>query len=666
MANSIYNFLPLDVGSQEIRLISIDATTNEVPVSCRLEKADLADSPRYLALSYVWGDPKKHTTIVLNGVQTRVTENLEGALRQLCSFGNDQRFWVDALCINQQDYVERAAQVPLMGQIYSQAEKVVSWLTPDGRGSLEALIALTRESSTEQSEGNVCRHSTDKETGGGPPLPGSLPRDLRAASARLHLGQNDYWQRIWIVQEMILAREIVLLYERNLLPFDALDSVWPRNVPGVGSQRIIPPNSRTIFLMKVPVHLNNMIRHIRLSKSRPYSSGPGIIDLLNQFRGWKATDPRDKIWGLVGFCPEGLETTTVDYSEANGATKVYRSFAKAWIQRHKSLRILQSAGLCFPENPESPRESPLCNLHSMQLPSWAPDWANDNKDYILLDPEGSLHRASGESAAETTFSPCGRVLHATGFRFGSVFDVCSPRSNRQGTTALDHLNHFIEYALCHNHWQAPTISTKEMPRLQILLRTLLVDRTPDDNTRLGADCARTFKLALAFVKSCAKMNLAYVQDDGRKTLLAPLGLAALPYFKNAEQLLGTETLQSYRELAKLMLFGAEGAPWAITPAPDEESDPSSDYWAFFEAAYRLFIGRTLFVTQDGYLGAGLSGIQEGDVVAILFGCNCPVVLRKVGDHHVLVGECFIQGLMDGEAMAIIEHNREKIETFIIH
>jgi hypothetical protein len=59
----------------------------------------------------------------------------------------------------------------------------------------------------------------------------------------------------------------------------------------------------------------------------------------------------------------------------------------------------------------------------------------------------------------------------------------------------------------------------------------------------------------------------------------------------------------------------------------------------------------MFYTQKGYVGLGVPGIAEGDIVAIIQGCKVPLILRERGPHFIIVGPCYIPGIMDGEAVA---------------
>lgn len=68
--------------------------------------------------------------------------------------------------------------------------------------------------------------------------------------------------------------------------------------------------------------------------------------------------------------------------------------------------------------------------------------------------------------------------------------------------------------------------------------------------------------------------------------------------------------------------------------------------------------RKIFLTRSKTQGQKRLGLappdaREGDTVCILHGCSVPVVLRAItGDenYYVLIGECFLYGMMDGEAL----------------
>jgi hypothetical protein len=60
------------------------------------------------------------------------------------------------------------------------------------------------------------------------------------------------------------------------------------------------------------------------------------------------------------------------------------------------------------------------------------------------------------------------------------------------------------------------------------------------------------------------------------------------------------------------------------------------------------VGRRLITTTGGYLGLAPEEVRESDFVGILYGCNFPVVLRPNGGCYFVIGECYVDGVMDGE------------------
>ncbi|KAM0426003.1 hypothetical protein ACHAPT_008632 [Fusarium lateritium] len=123
-------YTDLQMRGRQIRLIEIISTKPEIV--CKLTVVSLEDEPAYSALSYVWGNPKATQSVLVNGRPINVTKNLASALehapQHLENANVAPRLWADALCIDQNDPNEKNHQVPLMKDIYSQAEIVICWM----------------------------------------------------------------------------------------------------------------------------------------------------------------------------------------------------------------------------------------------------------------------------------------------------------------------------------------------------------------------------------------------------------------------------------------------------------------------------------------------------------------------------------------------------------
>jgi hypothetical protein len=73
---------------------------------------------------------------------------------------------------------------------------------------------------------------------------------------------------------------------------------------------------------------------------------------------------------------------------------------------------------------------------------------------------------------------------------------------------------------------------------------------------------------------------------------------------------------------------------------------------YAELAQKTLQGRSFFLSAKGYVGIGPDDMEEGDVVAILYGARTPFVLRQTQDQSAwsLLGDCYVHGIMGGEAL----------------
>lgn len=55
--------------------------------------------------------------------------------------------------------------------------------------------------------------------------------------------------------------------------------------------------------------------------------------------------------------------------------------------------------------------------------------------------------------------------------------------------------------------------------------------------------------------------------------------------------------------------------------------------------------------------------RAGDLIAIVFGCSTPLVIRRSGDQFQVVGEAYVEGMMDGDALRLIEDGKCKMQAF---
>ncbi|KAJ8125161.1 hypothetical protein O1611_g8478 [Lasiodiplodia mahajangana] len=156
----LYSRLPVPAAGKSIRLLDLQAlpsrkTTDEHPLTGRLRVARLVDSPKYAALSYVWGTYSSPNTDVLH-IQLRkdgdsqsqlpITSNCRDALRILRRQHGSITIWIDAICIDQRNEHEKSWQITLMGEIFAWARPVYVWLGPETEASNRGLKWLSNAS----------------------------------------------------------------------------------------------------------------------------------------------------------------------------------------------------------------------------------------------------------------------------------------------------------------------------------------------------------------------------------------------------------------------------------------------------------------------------------------------------------------------------------------
>lgn len=268
------------------------------PIKCHLQVSSLEESPGYEALSYVWGDQNSLVDIEVESQKVGITKNLHAALFRLRVEGKKRRLWIDQLCINQWDTREKEQQVRLMRRIYSQCQRCVFWMGEIPKevaeaGAIEALGLLKYMAEVYQAgsdEGVSVPHCLDSDLSFG----GTI-KALRALS----MEQNPWWERVWTVQEAVLPPEKMMLWSSLVLPWKTLRQAtltWTQMTPDCLDIRLKEP-----WKMKVMAEIMAMVVWLdtaKLQHDRP-------VFLVNQWRFREATDPRDKIYALMGLCSSG-------------------------------------------------------------------------------------------------------------------------------------------------------------------------------------------------------------------------------------------------------------------------------------------------------------------------------------------------------------------------
>ncbi|KAK6432120.1 hypothetical protein LTR95_011709 [Oleoguttula sp. CCFEE 5521] len=218
-AGSAYQYQNL-TSQNEFRLLQLLPGSGD-RIDCELHHYFLGSDrcPQYRAVSYTWGNDAARQTLHLPGnVVIRVRKNLKTALRSIRDPVSPCWLWIDAICINQISDREKGHQVRLMADIYGGANVVLAWLQSAGENTdvAKAFKFIQAASNYDDTEHSVYNYCQSKLNAHGEDLAGEWRSVLKLCRLR-------YWSRKWIIQELVLARTVVLQLGNSPLPMADLE-----------------------------------------------------------------------------------------------------------------------------------------------------------------------------------------------------------------------------------------------------------------------------------------------------------------------------------------------------------------------------------------------------------------------------------------------------------
>ena len=650
----------LDFQEREIRVVVLLPGQWSEPIRCVLTVVRLGKAPSYQALSYVWGDPRNQQKVSVNQQPFLITRNLHKALRRLRDPDAVRMIWVDALCINQEDVIERNQQVRLMSDIYKSASEVLIWLG-DAEHPAEAPPVVWYSDARDTEMVEIYFRNFGKDEGDNQILPSpiSVRRKIFAAFVFLSMTASDthlhdlpffkiaenencsisdtvhwrllieglqrlinvpWWNRIWTLQEAVLSTDALIHFGNLILPWKVVTQScenFGRHCHTCCQRYIgILPFAEENTL----INFRNVVGEVdMLREGRDRGTRTSLSQLLRATSSRTATDERDKVYALLSLVTHwyGREPINPDYAAAT--TAVYARAVMSEIQGSRSLQILQGISM----------------EGFLGLPSWVTR-ANSNIMPIMqklrIGISDLFDAAKGmlcdvQSLQESTISVLG---HSYG---DIVADVSNHGSGetRQTCTA-DHL----ETAL--KGWQALAD----------------VDAAPNRPYPSGGTWEENFWRAIA--------NDAIVDDATELETPETMGKIYSTNWRRL-RLSDKQVYKAWwlRDLAAILFNGPDG-----TPLPDQETTahvPEREVSIYYQAMEIITLRRSFFVTEKGFMGTGPLTTLPGDRITVLFGGNVPFLLREpfcidksdeasagMRPYWELIGDCYVHRIMDGEAM----------------
>lgn len=378
-----YQYSPLRKDHNEIRLIRLlpGPTSAEIEIEIFHRKR----SAKYEALSYVWGPPKR-TDIALvskpaispkplsqlfarlrTGSRPRttlgITHNLAIALYHLRHSKKSRVLWIDAICINQDDDVERSAEVLEMGSIYARAKQVIVWLGPSSEDSRLAIITLSRLGegcSYDFQTGAVC---LERDTWAYFLLNNSEALVSNAPSwfAIKDLLHREWFSRLWVYQEVLLAKKATVIVGNDGIDWEPFLNAthWFRRSLGELERLLDDFKSEDLTQSSIDAFLN--LRSAHLNRY----GGVHLNFLLAMTSRMNCLNPRDRLYAIRSLAfPEVRSSIIPDYGVS--VEEAFRDFTIRLIGADDyGINILTR---CLLRN----------NPSTLQMPSWVPDFSSPN------------------------------------------------------------------------------------------------------------------------------------------------------------------------------------------------------------------------------------------------------------------------------------------------
>jgi hypothetical protein len=516
-------------------------------------------------------------------------------MKQLHGLNSTLWIWIDAICISQSDNEEKAGQIPLMDKIYSLAEHVLVWLGEADDDTEQALLRLPYIRASLQAADSHAKLGMNYPEMGLPAVEDPIWKVLAEFLCR------SWFQRLWVLQEVILAKDVIFICGNCSLELELLRSfsaeIYYTSVLGHLQSYLLNPNDCQGLATLIS---------IGQMRQKLSASSLDLLSLLDTGRYFRCKEPVDRVYGLLGIMEQTIKQgIVVDYSDEARTQywNLYVSVGKLMI-RSGYIEMLVTA--------DSEERPP-------QLPSWVPNWNSAQMTYWSGEHFSAGFHGEDYTIIEDALIPESNNLQLRGFRVGTIVGISAlePKpfgdqesfGGLEGDAAqiLEKLDRaFALYQkLCHH---------PESILLERFSRTLVADTVLHPDTGEYGN---------------------YLQD-------------------------ASEDYEWYRKYLSDHKFGRGGPTGTI----DEFHilNNAGVYNSRLSSAWRH---RSFFITESGYIGVCSKSCQLGDKVCIFLSLKYTFIIREILDECSikLISAAYTDGIMYGEAFNSKDMLKE--ETFII-
>ncbi|KAH7303242.1 heterokaryon incompatibility protein-domain-containing protein [Stachybotrys elegans] len=427
------------LNKREIRLLDVEAVPFEESdfdgegcaegrLRCGFRVVSLDDDPipAYTAISYFWGNSRPVCGIDLTSggslpLSRTLLGLLEALMRNALSSGNTKlTIWVDALCINQQDPVEKAAQVLQLGEVYTFAKDVLVWL---GTGS-----AISRRAFKYMRSRELLAKEKNLET----------EDDLDGLLDVFRVLRRPWFKRVWVIQEATLNSNVTISCGEDRVDLqifeDCIDRIW-------NSLDYPDWTDAAAGLLSVT----------RLLALRDIYQRQGKVSyeiLLEASFHCQATDFRDKVYAFRGIADNTRPVPCPDYLISE--TDLFVKTALALLCHGTCLDLLALCGLGSNEigNGKDSFDEEQRTTEGRKIPTWAPDLRLLSWDEPFVVADAGGWDAGGEMQASPVAHSDGderKYLRLTARPISIVTQACPPFQCNSVTGQQEVLAAFLSF-----------------------------------------------------------------------------------------------------------------------------------------------------------------------------------------------------------------------------
>lgn len=430
--------------------------------------------------------------------------------------------------------------------------------------------------------------------------------DQMRFTALVDLFERDYWDRLWVVQEVLNARSVTVYCGNTSLPWrvyvDASDAFkrheeqLKQYLPSTGNNKVIPLVSQQQFQYSVVLAFKGPASLERL-RQEPDAEPISLLSVLCNCRLKLSSEPRDKVFGVLGILPQEFKYNFPPNYSAS-LREVYTNVVEFLLHATGRFDVICSA-IHFPFHTTS----------ATKLPSWVPDWSH----MLGVVPVGVIYSFSAAGGTKAKFRFVDRPLRTKLEVSGIYLDIVYDKGIAVGTyyTIEDFIMAFLNW------------------------RATILNRWPLQDDQIRESFCRT--LCLDQVKWCDARMWVRVYYHSFVSQIQQI----LPYIQLDDEL-----------------------RWYISLETGIPRDNRKNL--IYDNCARKMSGRLFFLTYHGLMGMGTGFMQHGDIVCVPLGCSTPVILRKQRNgEYRYVGDAYVDGYMYGKAVDELEEGKRELRKYVL-